>query len=238
MSSTTHSNIDQGEINKFNRMASRWWDPNGEFKPLHQLNPVRANYIDIKSPVAEKRLLDVGCGGGILSEAMAQRGAEVTAIDMAEDALEVAKLHAKEGQLDINYLNTSAEAFAGTKPGEFEIVTCLELIEHVPSPDSLLEACAQLLKPGGDLFVSTINRNLKAYGMAILGAEYILNWLPRGTHEYKKFIRPSELAAWARKHHLLLCDIKGLVYNPFTREFSLSDKDVDVNYICHFQKIK
>ena len=233
---STAKNVDPSEIAKFERMASRWWDPNGEFKPLHDLNPVRANYIDGHAKVAEKTLLDIGCGGGILSESMAQRGARVTGIDMGEGPLEVARLHALESNVDVNYQHATAEEFAEQKPEQFDVVTCLEMLEHVPEPAETIAACAKLVKPGGHLFFSTINRNPKAYAMAILGAEYILKWLPKGTHEYKKFIRPSEMASWIRQANLDLKDISGLTYNPFTKQFKVNPNDVDVNYIVYATK--
>ncbi len=231
-------NVDAGEIAKFERLASRWWDKNGDFKPLHEINPLRANYIDSRSPVAEQKLLDVGCGGGILTEAMAQRGAQATGIDMGAAPLEVARLHSLETGIEVEYRQLTAEAMAAEKPGHFDVVTCLEMLEHVPSPQSIVSACATLVKPGGDVFFSTINRTPKAYGFAILGAEYLLQMLPRGTHDYRKFIRPSELAAWLRAAGLDLVDITGMVYNPLTRRYSLSAKDVAVNYLVHARRRK
>ncbi len=232
----THSNVDENEIAKFERLASRWWDPNGEFKPLHKLNPVRANYIDEYAKVAEKKLIDIGCGGGILSEAMAHRGAMVTGIDMGEAPLEVARLHALESQVEIDYKRTTAEEYAEAQSENFDVICCLEMLEHVPNPEHTVKACAELAKPGAYLFFSTINRNPKSYGMAILGAEYILRWLPKGTHEYKKFIRPSELAHWIREAGLSLIDASGLTYNIFTQQFQISSNDVDVNYIVCAKK--
>lgn len=236
MKTTEHHNVDDGEIAKFERMANRWWDPHGEFKPLHKMNPVRANYIDLHAQVAEKRLLDVGCGGGLLSEAMAQRGAYVTAIDMGETPLEVARLHAQNNQLDIDYQHSSAEAFALQHPHEYDVITCLELLEHVPDPESVINACAKMLKPGGHAFFSTINRTAKAYALTVIGAEYVLKWLPKGTHEYKKFIRPSELARWARAAGMRVSDVAGITYNPLTTDFAINPRDVDANYIMHCHK--
>ncbi len=237
MSTTAeHENVDQSEIAKFERMASRWWDLEGDFKPLHDMNPVRSNYIDEKAQVAEKKLLDVGCGGGILCEAMAHRGAFVTGIDMGEAPLEVANLHRLESGLDIDYHRSTAESFATSHNGEFDIVTCLEMLEHVPDPAATIRACAQLVRPGGDLFFSTINRNPKAYLFAVLGAEYILKLLPKGTHEYKKFIRPSEMCHWIRDAHLEVAEIVGVTYNPISKAFRLNKNDVDVNYMVHVKK--
>lgn len=235
-SSQNSPNVDAGEIAKFERMANRWWDPHGDFKPLHQMNPVRANYIDLKAQVAEKKLLDIGCGGGLLSEAMAQRGAYVMGIDMGEAPLEVARMHAEAGGLSIDYRKITAEQLAEEIPGQFDVVTCLEMLEHVPDPAGVIEACTALVKPGGHVFFSTLNRTPKAYLMAVLGAEYVLRWLPKGTHDYKKFIRPSELAAWSRQTGLLVRDLTGIVYNPLTQTFRTGDGDVDVNYIMHLQK--
>lgn len=232
----TPSNMDPQEIAKFSRLASRWWDSAGECKPLHQMNPVRANYIDGHCPVAEQRLLDIGCGGGLLAEAMAQRGAWVTAIDLSPEALQVAQLHALESKLSIDYQLTSAEDLAAANPGGFNIVTCLEMLEHVPDPASVIKACAQLVAPGGGVFFSTLNRTAQAYGLAIVAAEYLMNLLPKGTHDYHKFIRPSELAGWCREAGLLVRDITGLSYNPITQTFRLTGRDVDVNYLLYCQK--
>ncbi|SMF36694.1 3-demethylubiquinone-9 3-methyltransferase [Alteromonadaceae bacterium Bs31] len=229
-------NVDPSEIAKFERLASRWWDKNGEFKPLHDINPLRANYIDEHAKVAEKKVLDVGCGGGILCEALYQRGAEVTGIDMGEAPLEVAKLHGLESGAQVKYIQTTAEAFAEHHNGEFDVVTCLEMLEHVPDPASTIKACQQLVKPGGKLFFSTINRNPKAYLFAVLGAEYVLKLLPKGTHEYKKFIRPSELCHWLREAGLQVNDICGISYNPLTKKYRLNPKDVDVNYLVSTQR--
>lgn len=233
---TFSANVDAGEIAKFERMASRWWDPQGDFKPLHQMNPVRANYIDLKAKVAGKTLLDIGCGGGLLTEAMAQRGARVTGIDMGEAPLEVARLHAEASGLSIDYRRITAEQMAAEAPECFDVVTCLEMLEHVPDPAQVIRASFSLVKPGGQVFFSTLNRTPKAYVMAVLGAEYVLRWLPRGTHDYKKFIRPSELAAWSRQAGLQVCDLMGIAYNPLTQSFRTVAGDVDVNYIMHLQK--
>ena len=234
MASTT--NIDPNEIRKFEELASRWWDKNSEFKPLHDINPLRANWIDNIAPVAEKKVLDVGCGGGILSESLAQRGAEVTGIDMGDAPLGVAKLHQLESGLSINYQKSTAEDFAKNHENTFDIVTCLEMLEHVPDPSSVINACAKMVKPGGAVFFSTINRNPKAFLLAIVGAEYVLRMLPRGTHEYGKFIRPSELANWSREASLQVNQMTGLLYNPLTKTYKLSPSDVDVNYMISTQK--
>jgi len=230
------SNVDSAEIAKFEALAHRWWDKQSEFKPLHQINPLRANYIDLHSPVAESRLLDVGCGGGILCEAMAQRGAQVSGIDMGAAPLAVAKLHQLESQLTINYRQCTAEALAEQEAGQYDIVCCLEMLEHVPDPSSVVAACAALAKPGGHLYFSTINRNPKSYLFSIIGAEYLLQLLPKGTHHYDKFIKPSELANWIRRAGLELRDISGLSYNPLSQRYRLTDKDVSVNYLMHVQK--
>jgi 2-polyprenyl-6-hydroxyphenyl methylase/3-demethylubiquinone-9 3-methyltransferase len=234
MASTT--NVDPNEIRKFEELASRWWDKNSEFKPLHDINPLRANWIDNIAPVAEKKVLDVGCGGGILSESLAQRGADVTGIDMGDAPLGVAKLHQLESGLSINYQKSTAEDFAKNHENTFDIVTCLEMLEHVPDPSSVINACAKMVKPGGAVFFSTINRNPKAFLLAIVGAEYLLRMLPKGTHEYGKFIRPSELANWSREAGLQVNQMTGLLYNPLTKNYKLSPSDVDVNYMISTQK--
>lgn len=236
MTGTEHTNTDGEEIAKFEALANRWWDPEGDFRPLHDMNPLRANYIDQRSPVAGRQLLDVGCGGGILAEAMARRGAHVTGIDMAESPLAVARLHALEANASVDYRQSTAEALAAQQPGSFDIVTCLEMLEHVPDPASVIRACSDLTRPGGDLYFSTINRNPKAWALAVVGAEYVLRLLPRGTHDYRKFIKPSELAQFARAAGLEVMQITGILYNPLTRRFKLSERDVDVNYLMHARK--
>lgn len=233
---TTTPNVDHAEIAKFEALAHRWWDRSGEMKALHDINPLRANYIDLHAKVAGKTVLDIGCGAGILSEAMAQRGAEVTGIDMGEEPLNIAKLHLLESNLDIEYQQSTAEDFAALYPNGFDVITCMEMLEHVPNPSSVIASCAQLCKPGGDLFFSTINRNPKAYAMAILGAEYVLKLVPKGTHAYDKLIKPSELAHWLRLANLQLMDICGLEYNPITKHYKLS-KNTDVNYMIHVKKM-
>ncbi len=232
----TKPNIDQAEIAKFDALASRWWDPDGEFKPLHQMNPVRAEFIDGKSAVAGKTYLDVGCGGGILTEDMAKRGAEVTGIDMGEAPLSVARLHALESDVKVDYQRITAEDLADAQPENFDVVSCLEMLEHVPEPQSVITACAKLAKPGSDLYFSTINRNPKAFLLAIVGAEYVAGLLPKGTHEYKKFIRPSELSQCIRNAGLEVIEITGMLYSPFNGKFRLSSDDVDVNYLVHARK--
>ena len=230
------ANVDTAEIAKFEALASRWWDKNSEFKPLHDINPLRANFIDGRSPVAQKNLIDVGCGGGILAESLAQRGARVTGIDMGEAPLSVARLHALESGVELTYEQITAEDKATQMPGAFDIVTCLEMLEHVPDPASVVHACAELAKDGGDIYFSTINRNPKSYAFAVLGAEYILKLLPKGTHDYSKFIRPSELAKWLRDAGLELQSMTGMTYNPLTKHYKLDPKDVSVNYLVHAKK--
>lgn len=223
-------NVDHAEINKFEQLASRWWDPNSEFKPLHEINPLRLKYIDERVGLKGKKVLDVGCGGGILSESMAASGATVTGIDMGEAPLSVAKLHLLESGLEVDYQRIPVEQLAAEQPGTYDVVTCMEMLEHVPDPGSIISACAKLAKPGGTLFFSTLNRNPKSYLFAIVGAEYILRLLPKGTHDYNKFIRPSELDRWIRDAALKSTDITGLTYNPLTQTYKLSN-DVDVNYM-------
>jgi len=236
-STTNHAsaNADPAELAKFASLAQRWWDPNGPEKPLHDLNPLRLQYLERRTPLAGSAVLDVGCGGGILSEAMARRGARVLGIDLAPALLEVARLHAAQSRLDVEYRDICAEELASARPGSFDLVTCMEMLEHVPDPAQALGALARLVKPGGDVVVSTLNRTPSAFLIAILGAEYIARVLPRGTHEYLKFIRPSELARWARAADLELSDLSGLSYNPLTRAFRLSG-DTRVNYLAHFRK--
>jgi len=229
-------NVDPQEIAKFEALASRWWDRSGEFRPLHEINPLRANYIDEHSPVAGNRLVDIGCGGGILAEAMAQRGAAVTGVDMGEAPLAVARLHQKESGLDVRYLQSTAEELAETEAGAFDIVCCLEMLEHVPDPGSVISACAELARPGANLYFSTINRNPKAFVFAIVGAEHILHLLPAGTHDYAKFIKPSELALWIREAGLVVEGMTGLTYNPITRHYRLNPRDVSVNYMLRAVK--
>lgn len=228
-------NVDPAEIAKFDALASRWWDPHGEFRPLHEINPLRVDYIRQRVPLPDKNVLDVGCGGGILTEAMAEAGARVTGIDMAEKPLAVARLHQAESGTDVDYRQSTAEDLAVEMTASFDVVTCLEMLEHVPSPKTVIESCTQLVRPGGDVFFSTINRNPKSFLFAIVGAEYLLKLLPAGTHEYEKFIRPSELDEWARQSGLELKSCTGLHYNPITRGYSLGD-NLDVNYMMHFRR--
>ena len=229
-------NVDHAEIDKFESLADKWWDREGDFKPLHDINPLRLDYIDQHAGLIGKKVLDVGCGGGILSEAMANRGAQVTGIDMGEAPLAVARLHLEESGANVDYQCISAERMAEAHSGEFDIVVCMEMLEHVPEPASVIKACAQLVKPGGQIFFSTINRHPKAYALAILGAEYVMNLLPRGTHEYKKFIRPSEMAHWARQAGLEAQHLTGMTYNPLSRSYRLVPNDLNVNYFGYFQR--
>lgn len=233
---TAGSNVDPAEINKFEELASRWWDPNSEFKPLHDINPLRLDYIDDIATLSGKTVLDVGCGGGILSESMAARGAHVTGIDMGTAPLEVARLHLLESGETVEYRQVPVEQLAQERPASFDVVTCLEMLEHVPDPASVIRACQALVRPGGHAFFSTINRNPKSYLFAIVGAEYVLRMLPRGTHDFAKFIRPSELAGWIRDAGLDMKDLRGMTYNPFTRTYRLDPNDVDVNYLVASRK--
>ncbi len=226
----TQINMDPNEIAKFEALASRWWDPNSEFKPLHDINPLRLDYIDRQAGLAGKKVLDVGCGGGILAEAMASRGAEVTGIDLGEAPLSVAELHLLESGESVEYRRIAAEDLAEEMPEHFDIVTCMEMLEHVPDPSSIIRACSRLVKPEGHVFFSTLNRNPKSFLLAIVGAEYILGMLPKGTHEYAKFIRPSELDHWARQAGLETVDVTGMTYNPLSRRYRLG-RDIDVNYL-------
>ena len=232
------TNVDPAELAKFSELAHRWWDVHSEFRPLHQINPLRLDWIQQLAPLKDHHVLDVGCGGGILSDAMARAGATVTGIDLASKSLKVAQLHALETQTPrVTYREISAEALAAEAPGQFDTVTCMEMLEHVPDPASVIQACATLVKPGGWVFFSTLNRNPKSFVFAIVGAEYVLNLLPKGTHEYAKFIRPAELAAHARAAGLTLQAMKGLQYNPITRRYWLND-DTSVNYMVATQRLR
>ena len=234
---STTDNFDPAELAKFSDLAHRWWDKESEFRPLHEINPLRLDWIDDLAPLKGQRVLDVGCGGGILTDSMARRGATVLGIDLAGKALKVAQLHALEAQTaGVQYREISAEELAAEQPGSFDVVTCMEMLEHVPDPSSVVKACSSLVKPGGYVFFSTINRNPKAFLFAIIGAEYVLRMLPRGTHEYAKFIKPSELAAYCRAAELNLQQAKGMEYNPLTRHYWLST-DTRVNYLLATQKI-
>ena len=228
-------NVDQSEIAKFSALAHRWWDPNSEFKPLHAINPLRLNWIKSFVSLEGKKVVDVGCGGGILAESISQSGADTTGIDLSEKALKVAELHALEVGANLTYRSISAEDLADEQAEQYDVVTCMEMLEHVPDPASVVRACAKLCKPGGTLFFSTLNRNPKSYLFAIIGAEYILKLLPKGTHEYTKFIKPSELVTFTRQAGLELLGMKGLSYNPITQVYSLGD-DVDVNYMIAVRK--
>ncbi len=226
----SHLNVDDIELQKFGDIAHKWWDKNSEFKPLHEINPLRLNWIDMLAALKGKRVLDVGCGGGILSESMFFKGADVTGIDLGEKALGVAKLHQLESGAKVNYQYISVEQLAEEQAASFDVVTCMEMLEHVPDPAAIVAACARLVKPGGSVFFSTINRNPKSYLFAVIGAEYILNMLPKGTHDYAKFIKPSELSSWARQADLNVASMCGMSYNPITQHYSVGD-DVSVNYI-------
>jgi 2-polyprenyl-6-hydroxyphenyl methylase/3-demethylubiquinone-9 3-methyltransferase len=229
------ANVDDDEIEKFDALAHRWWDANGDFKPLHDINPARLNYISERADLSTGPVVDIGCGGGILTESMAATGADVTGVDMAGKALSVARLHALETGTTVTYLEGTAEQLAADKPAHYRCVTCLEMLEHVTSYASTVAACADMTQPGGDVFFSTINRNPKAYALLILGAEYIMNLLPKGTHDYEKFIKPSELCTAIRAAGLEVMDISGLTYNPFTRVATIG-RDIDANYIVHARK--
>lgn len=235
MTEAHKENVDAGEIARFEALADRWWDSEGDFKPLHDINPARLEFIDERVGLKGKRVLDIGCGGGILAESMAARGATVTAIDMAAAPLAVAQIHLRESGLEVEYLKSTAEDHAEARPGAYDVVTCLEMLEHVPDPSQVVAACSRLVKPGGQAFFSTINRNPKAWVMAIFGAEYVLRLLPRGTHEYAKLIRPSELGEWVRAAGLELGGFTGMHYNPFTRACTLGG-NVDVNYLAHARR--
>ena len=228
-------NIDPAEISKFDAAAPRWWDPDGEFRPLHDFNPVRLDYIEAQAGLAGSRVLDVGCGGGLLAEGMARRGARVIGIDLAPEALEVARLHALEADVGVEYREVAVEAIAAAEPGGFDLVTCLEMLEHVPDPAAIVAALGQLVRPGGHVICSTINRNAKAFALAIVGAEYLMRLLPMGTHQYARLIRPSELSRWARDAGLELAGLAGLDYDPFSRKARIS-ADVSVNYVAHYRR--
>ena len=234
--SQTQANVDLNEVAKFDALASSWWDLEGQSKPLHDLNPIRLAYIAKRTTLSDANVIDVGCGGGILSEALAKSGAKVTGIDMGEMPLNIAKLHALEAGLTVNYQHITAEEMASQQPEHYDVVTCLEMLEHVPDPASIIQACADMVNPGGDVFFSTLNRHPKAYLLAVLGAEYVMKMLPKGTHDYKRFIRPAELSAWCRQAGLKAKNITGMNYNPLTRQFSLGS-DVKVNYLIHCKKI-
>ncbi|KJV32740.1 3-demethylubiquinone-9 3-methyltransferase [Aquitalea magnusonii] len=224
------SNVDDLEIDKFSQLAHKWWDKDSEFKPLHEINPLRLDYIDDFAGIKDLKVLDVGCGGGILAESMAQRGAQVTGIDLARKSLKVAQLHSLESGVSVEYRCVAVEDLADEAPGSFDVVTCMEMLEHVPDPESVVRSCARLVKPGGWVFFSTLNRNAKAYLLAVVGAEYVLNMLPRGTHEYARFLKPSELSRMARNAGLEISNVSGMSYNPLTRIYALGD-DTQVNYL-------
>ena len=228
-------NADPLELQKFSNLAHRWWDPTSEFRPLHEINPLRLEWINALAPLAGKRVLDVGCGGGILAEAIAKKGANVKGIDLSEKALKVAELHSLESEVQVSYELIAAEALAAREAGQYDVVTCMEMLEHVPDPSAIVQACATLVKPGGRLFFSTLNRNPKSYLFAIIGAEYMLRLLPRGTHEYAKFIKPAELSQFARNANLEVQALKGMTYNPLTKIYSLNH-DTDVNYLMACSK--
>ncbi|MDX1655764.1 MAG: bifunctional 2-polyprenyl-6-hydroxyphenol methylase/3-demethylubiquinol 3-O-methyltransferase UbiG [Candidatus Competibacteraceae bacterium] len=231
----TPVNVDPREVAKFEALASRWWDPQSEFKPLHDINPLRLGYVQARTRLQDRRVVDIGCGGGILTESLALAGARVTGIDMGEAPLAAARLHRLESGVEVDYRLITAEALAQEAPGRFQVVTCMEMLEHVPDPASVVAACSRLVEPGGDVFFSTLNRTPRSYLLAILGAEYLLNLLPRGTHDYRQFIRPSELDDWARGAGLELQDLTGLHYNPLTRRYTLAP-GVRVNYLAHYRR--
>lgn len=230
-----NTNVDPAELEKFSELAHRWWDPQSEFRPLHEINPLRLDHIDRIAALQGKKVLDVGCGGGILAEAMAARGAQVTGIDLADKPLKVAQLHLLESGQQVNYRQIAVEALADEAPASFDVVTCMEMLEHVPDPAAVVHACAALLKPGGHAFFATLNRNPKSYLFAIIGAEYVLNMLPRGTHDYERFIKPSELSSTCRRAGLETINLIGMTYNPFTKVYAL-EADTGVNYIVSTRK--
>ena len=232
----TYHNVDPAEVAKFDALADSWWDPEGQSKPLHQINPLRLQFISERTPLKNAKIVDVGCGGGILTESLALSGADTTGIDMGELPLEIARLHALEAGLKINYQQITAEAMAAAYPDTYDAITCMEMLEHVPDPQAIINACAAMVKPGGDVYFSTLNRNPKAWLLAIVGAEYIANMLPKGTHDYARFIKPSELARACREAGLTVSAIAGISYNPLTRKYTLTD-DVDVNYLIHCRRL-
>ncbi len=234
---SSHTNVDHDELNKFSSIASRWWDPESEFRPLHQINPLRVDYIEqCAGGLFGKRACDVGCGGGLVSEAMAQRGAEVTGIDMAEASLQVARLHSLESGIKVDYQHCSTEAFAEQHPQQFDLVTCLEMLEHVPDPQAIVAACCQLVKPGGHLLVSTLNRTFKGWLFGVVAAEQLLKLVPAGTHDYNKFLKPSEILRWTDAQGMRVQGMTGLHHNPLTGRFWLDGRNVDVNYLLHLYK--
>jgi 2-polyprenyl-6-hydroxyphenyl methylase/3-demethylubiquinone-9 3-methyltransferase len=236
MENKNKKNVDIQEIEKFNLLAHKWWDPTSEFKPLHEINPLRLNFIKSSVNIKGKKILDVGCGGGILSESLANEGADVTGIDQGDRVIKIAKLHAKESGIKVKYKHINIEDFYKNTDERFDVITCLEMLEHVPDPNSIINTCSKLLMPGGKIYFSTINKNLKAFLFAIIGAEYILNLLPKGTHEYKKFIKPSQLQAWANSNGLSFDSIIGMTYNPITQKYKLS-QDTSVNYIVEVSSV-
>ena len=236
MENKNKNNVDIQEIEKFNLLAHKWWDPTSEFKPLHEINPLRLNFIKSSVNIKGKKILDVGCGGGILSESLANEGADVTGIDQGDRVIKIAKLHAKESGIKVKYKHINIEDFYKNTDERFDVITCLEMLEHVPDPNSVINTCSKLLMPGGKIYFSTINKNLKAFLFAIIGAEYILNLLPKGTHEYKKFIKPSQLQAWANSNGLSFDSIIGMTYNPITQKYKLS-QDTSVNYIVEVSSV-